>query len=296
MVKTASHPIPAVAGIGLRSEHYRCVLDRKPDIGWLEVHTENYFGSGGAPHHYLGKIRAHYPVSFHGVGLSLGSVDPFDRAHVARIRQLIERYQPTLVSEHLSWSSVGRVFMNDLLPLPYTEEALALVVDKVSQLQDLLGRRILIENPSTYVCFRHSTIAEVDFLVEAARQSDCGILLDVNNVYVSAVNHGFDAAQYLAAVPAELVEEIHLAGHTVREFATNTLLIDTHNDTVCAAVWALYAAVIERIGRRPTLIEWDSDLPELDTLLQQASMAQSIMHGDALPTAVDRQQGNAYAA
>lgn len=269
--------IPAAAGIGLRATHYREVLETRPPVAWWEVHSENYFGDGGAPHYYLERIRAAYPLSLHGVGLSLGSADPLNREHLAKLRRLIERYQPALVSEHLSWSSVDGRYLNDLLPLPYTEEALGHVAGRVREAQEYLGRQILIENPSTYLRFVDSTLSEVEFLRELAARSGCGLLLDVNNVYVSAANHGFDALQYIQAVPKDTVREIHLAGHTVKRHDDGEILIDTHDDVVCDAVWRLYDQTIRHLGPRPTLIEWDAKLPPLSLLLDEARTADAML-------------------
>jgi len=270
-------PIPACAGIGLRAVHYREVLESLPATGWLEVHSENYFGEGGAPHTYLGALRPHYPLSLHGVGLSLGSADPLDLTHLEKLQAVIERYEPALVSEHLSWGSIDGRHFNDLLPLPYTEEALDQVSDRVSEAQERLGRRILLENPSTYLRFTHSTIAEAEFLSELVRRSGCGILLDVNNVYVSARNHGFDPYDYLRTLPPADVEEIHLAGFTVKRCDSIELLIDTHSRPVDPEVWALYQAALDLLGPRPTLIEWDKDLPPLETLVGEADHAQCLL-------------------
>jgi uncharacterized protein (UPF0276 family) len=270
-------PIPARAGIGLRAEHYRDVLETRPTVGWFEVHSENYFGEGGRPLAFLEAIRAHCPLSLHGVGLSLGSTDELSHTHLVRLKQLIDRFQPGLVSEHLSWSSIGGRYLNDLLPLPYTEEALVHVVARIARVQDYLGRQILIENISRYLDYKHTTIAEWDFLAAAARQSDCGILLDVNNIYVNAVNHGFDALTYLRAIPRDLVQEIHLAGFTVNRFEGGEIIIDSHNRPVADVVWALYREAIHRFGPRPTLIEWDTELPALAVLLSEAQRADAIM-------------------
>jgi uncharacterized protein (UPF0276 family) len=270
-------PIPARAGIGLRAEHYREVLETRPAVGWLEVHSENYFGEGGRPLAFLEAIRAHYPLSLHGVGLSLGSTDELRRSHLASLKELIDRFQPGLVSEHLSWSSIGGRYLNDLLPLPYTEEALAHVVARIARVQEYLGRRILVENVSRYLDYKHTTIAEWDFLAAVARQSDCGILLDVNNIYVNAVNHGFDALTYLRAIPRDLVQEIHLAGFTVNRFEGGEIIIDSHNRPVADAVWALYREAIHRFGPQPTLIEWDTELPALAVLIAEAQQADAIM-------------------
>ncbi len=270
-------PVPARAGIGLRAEHYDAVLNTRPPVGWLEVHSENYFGAGGKPLDYLERIRAHYPLSLHGVGLSVGSTDPLDRRHLAALKALIRRFEPALVSEHLSWGSVGGRHFNDLLPLPYTEEALYHLVARVAQVQDVLGRSILIENPSSYLQYAASAIPEWEFLTELARRSGCGVLLDVNNIYVSACNHGFDASAYLRAIPRHVVQEIHLAGFTVNRFDDGEILIDTHNQPVYPAVWALYRQAVQRFGLIPTLIEWDTDLPELAVLVAEAQRADAIL-------------------
>jgi uncharacterized protein (UPF0276 family) len=270
-------PIPARAGVGLRAEHYRDVLETRPAIGWFEVHSENYFGEGGRPLAFLEAIRTHYPLSLHGVGLSLGSTDKLNDTHLASLKQLIDRFQPGFVSEHLSWSSIGGRYLNDLLPLPYTEEALAHVVARIARVQDYLGQRILIENISRYLEYKHTTIAEWDFLTAVARHADCGILLDVNNIYVNAVNHGFNALTYLRAIPHDLVQEIHLAGFTVNRFEGGEIIIDSHNRPVADVVWALYREAIHRFGPRPTLIEWDTELPALTVLLSEAQRADAVM-------------------
>ena len=270
---SAPGPIPARAGIGLRAPHRRELLERRPAAAWLEVHSENYFAEGGRAVAELDELRQHYPLSFHGVGLSLGSADPLDTDHLAHLKRALERYAPALVSEHLCWVSYGGSYLHDLLPLPYTEEALAHVVPRIAAVQEHLGRRLLIENVSSYLEFEHSAIPEWEFLREVAARSGCGILLDVNNVYVSAVNHGFDARTYLASLPASDVEEIHLAGHSRREVEGATLLLDTHDQRVAEPVWALYQHALTLTGPKPTLIEWDSELPSLDVLLDEASRA-----------------------
>ncbi len=270
-------PIPAQAGIGLRAEHYRDVLEERPAVGWLEVHPENYFGDGGRPLYYLEQARARYPLSFHGVGLSLGSTDPLNTAHLATLKDLISRFEPALVSEHLSWGSVGGRYLNDLLPLPYTEAALDHIVNRISQAQDYLGRQILIENVSSYLEYTNATIPEGKFVAEAARRSGCGILLDVNNIYVNSRNHGFDALAYLHAIPRERVQEIHLAGFTINRFEDGEIIIDSHNQLVADAVWVLYQQAIDHLGPRPTLIEWDTDLPPLEVLVAEAHKADHIL-------------------
>ncbi len=265
-------PVPARAGIGLRAPHYRELTERRPDVGWVEVHSENYFGAGGQPLWFLERVRRDYPVSLHGVGLSLGSADALSHEHLISLKALIERFEPCLVSDHLSWSATGGRYLNDLLPLPYTDEALQVFCDHVSQAQEFLGRRMLIENPSTYVIYRHSTIPEWEFLSAVAERTGCGILLDVNNVYVSATNHGFDPLAYLAAIPVAPVEEIHLAGFDQGEHC----LVDTHGKPVAEPVWSLYAAAVRRFGSVPTLVEWDTDLPSLDVLLAEAAKADTL--------------------
>lgn len=265
--------IPHQAGIGLRFPHHQAVVDTRPDIAWFEVHTENYMG-GGTPLAYLEAIRADYPISLHGVGLSIGSAEGLDQTHLQRIRRTVERIEPGLVSEHLSWSVVDGHYLADLLPLPMTEEALDLVCRHVDQVQTTLGRRILVENPSSYLRYRHSTIAEWDFLAAVAARTGCGILCDVNNIYVSACNHGWDPLVYLAALPPAAIGEIHLAGHSARALEGGlTIRIDDHGSRVIAAVWSLYAEALSRFGPAPTLIEWDTNLPSLDVLLDEASRA-----------------------
>ena len=271
--------IPARAGIGLRAPHFEAVLDQLPDVGWFEAHSENYFGLakdagvGGKPLYYLERVREHYPISLHGVGLSLGSVDPLNRQHLRQLKALIDIIEPGLVSEHLSWNSIDGRYFNDLLPLPYTEEALAHMVERVSATQDILGQQILIENASSYLEFADSTIPEWEFVTALAQQAGCRLLLDVNNIYVNAMNHGFDPQCFLQAVPVEFVDEIHLAGHTVKTFDEGVLRIDTHDQLVCAEVWSLYAAAASRFVDVPALIEWDSRLPTLDVLLEEAQRA-----------------------
>ena len=277
-------PMPARAGIGLRAAHHAAVLATRPDVGWLEVHSENHFAPAGAAHAALETIRADYPISLHGVGLSLGGTDPLDRAHLAELAAAIDRYRPTLVSEHLCWCAAGGRHTNDLLPMPYTHEALRHVASRVVEAQDALGVPLLIENVSSYLAFRDADMTEWEFLAALARETGCGLLLDVNNVYVSARNHGFDALTYLDALPRHAVREFHLAGHSTRRVGDRELLIDTHDARVCDDVWRLYAAAVARFGRQPTLIEWDTDLPPLDVLVDEAHHADRIA-GDTLALA-----------
>jgi len=270
-------PIPASVGVGLRFRHHAEVAQSRPRVPWFEVHTENYLGGGSAPR-CLDAIRRDYPISLHGVGLSLGSAEGLDALHLRRVCAAVERFEPALVSEHLSWSVVGGTYLADLLPLPLTEEALAVVCRNVEMLQDALRRRILVENPSSYLQYRHSTLTEWEFIAEVARRTGCGILCDVNNVYVSASNHGWQASRYLAALPAAAIGEIHLAGHAVRELDDGrTIRIDDHGSRVAAEVWDLYAKALGHFGPVPTLIEWDTDVPPIQSLMQEALLAHQIM-------------------
>ncbi|PKD40024.1 hypothetical protein CWO84_12260 [Methylomonas sp. Kb3] len=274
---SVSSAIPAQAGIGLRSQHHRDALNQPIRPAWLEVHSENYFGNGGIPLRDLEAIRADYPISLHGVGMSLGSVDALNRQHLRQLRDLIQRIEPGLVSEHLSWSAFGGRYMNDLLPLPYTDETLAHLAARISQAQDYLGRPLLIENPSSYLEYGFSSYTESEFLNELTRRCGCGILLDVNNLYVSCVNHGWQALAYLNDIAADKVGEIHLAGHAVNQFGEQSILIDTHNAPVSDAVWQLYQTAIQSFGCRPTLIEWDADLPPWPVLVAEAAKADRVM-------------------
>ncbi len=282
-MSTAGHdvvrrlPIPAQAGIGLRFAHHDEVIEHRPPVAWFEVHIENYMG-GGANVRALETVRASYPVSLHGVGLSLGSVQGPDERHLDRIKAVAERIDPALVSEHLSWSAVGGRFLPDLLPLPMTEEALRIVCRNVDIAQQRLQRRILLENPSSYLRLRHSTIPEWEFLAQVSRRTGCGILCDVNNIHVSASNHGWSAAAYLAALPADAVAEIHLAGHSLRTLADGrSIRIDDHGSRVSAEVWTLYEQALALFGPVPTLIEWDNDIPDLAVLLDEARQANEML-------------------
>lgn len=264
----------AGTGIGLRQPHYREVFERRPALAFLEVHSENFFLDGGASMHALERARAAYPISLHGVGLSLGSADRLADDHLAKLARLVERVEPALVSEHLCWGSIGGVHFNDLLPLPYTGEALALLADRVDRVQSALKRQLLVENLSAYVECRDSEMTETAFLAELARRTGCGLLLDLNNLYVNAVNFGFDPVGRLGELDGDSIGQIHLAGHSV----VDDCLVDTHGARVCDPVWSLHAEACRRFGARPTLIEWDTDLPALDVLLQQAAQASSIAH------------------
>jgi uncharacterized protein (UPF0276 family) len=277
-------PIPARAGIGLRSVHHDEFSagpeSKRPAVHWIEAHTENYFHEGGAAVRALSRARSNYPLSLHGVGLGLGSADGIDREHLARVKRAIRRFEPALVSEHACWGHAGGEWFNDLLPLPATEEAVEVLARQVREAQDFLERRLLIENVSAYVAFEHSHLEEWEFLAAVVERSGCGLLLDVNNIYVSSKNLGLDSRAYIDGVPADAVGEIHLAGHA----RCDGVLVDNHGSRVCDEVWELYAHAIGRLGPRPTLIEWDTDIPPLSTLVGEAARADGILrevHGIA---------------
>jgi uncharacterized protein (UPF0276 family) len=273
-----SQSIPARAGVGLKAEHYKTILDAKPPIGFFEVHAENYMGAGGPPHRYLTEIRNHYPLSLHGVGLSIGADRQLDRDHLQRLRQLIERYRPGLFSEHLAWSTHDTAFFNDLLPVPYTTETLTRVTDHIDEVQETLSRQMLLENPSTYLAFAESTYSEIDFIAEIVRRTGCGLLLDVNNVYVASINQQWDPVRYIEAYPLAHVREIHLAGFTREaDDKGRPLLIDTHDRPVDEIVWDLFAYAVGCLGPIPTLIEWDAKLPAWSELQAEARRAEAIM-------------------
>lgn len=267
---------PAAVGIGLRAPHVGELIASRPRIGWLEVHTENYLGGGPAAR-ALARLRAEYPIALHGVGLSLGSAEGLDAGHLGRVADLARRMEPALLSEHLSWSVARGTYLNHLLPLPYTDESLDVVADNVLRAQDALGRPLLVENPSSYLRFRHSPIPEPEFLAALVRRTGCGLLCDVNNVFVSCRNFERDPAAYLDALPAEAVGEIHLAGHARNEAEGRVILIDDHGGPVAEDVWALYARALDRFGPRPTLIEWDTDIPALSVLLAEARRAGRVL-------------------
>ena len=277
-------PIPAIAGVGLRYPHHAAFLSESPDAGWIEVHSENYFSA--APRAVLARLRRDYPVSLHGVGLSLGSAQGLDARHLARIADLARDIEPALVSEHLAWGQVDHQFLADLLPLPLTEESLDVVANNVDAMQTALGRTILIENPATYLQFSHSTIAEPEFLAALVARTGCGLICDINNVFVAASNHGWDPLHYLAALPHAAIGEYHLAGHHQPDPADPHFLLDTHDRAVAQDVWDLFDAALARIGPRPTLIERDADIPPLGELLGEATRAnlhlsQAGRHADA---------------
>ncbi len=263
-------------GIGLRYPYYQEILDTRPAIGWLEVHPENYFG-GGLHRRFLREISGHYPISLHAVGLSLGSAHPVSEDHLRQIKELIEICQPFAVSDHASWSASGNAHLNDLLPLPYTDETLAALCRNIERTQEVLGRAILVENPSTYIAFKYNSMSEAEFMNEAARRTGCGLLLDLNNIYVQSRNHGLDPFAYIDAIDADKVGEMHLAGHTERPAGESVIVVDTHNNPVRDEVWDLYERAARRFGRVPTLIEWDQDFPPLEVLLAEAAKARGIL-------------------
>lgn len=276
-------PLPPAPGLGFKPEHFDMIRQTRPRLGFFEVHAENYMGAGGPPHRQLTALRQDYPLSLHGVGLSIGGPDRPDPAHLGRLRDLMTRYQPASFSEHLAWSSHGTDYLNDLLPLPYTPETLQLVCDHVDEVQAALGCRMLLENPSTYVLFEQSTLAETEFLAEIARRTGCGLLLDVNNVFVSCTNHRTDPRDWLARIPLHAVGEVHLGGHAAEDLPSGPLLIDDHASPVADPVWQLYQEVIEKAGALPTLIEWDNDIPEFPVLLAEAARAAAILDPAQVP-------------
>ena len=273
-----SFAVRGLAGSSFKHEHLAAILDDRRRCGFFEVHAENYMGAGGPPHRALEAVRRDFPVSLHGVCMSIGGPEPLDEAHLARFRALVERYEPALVSEHLAWSTHQTTYFNDLLPLPYNETTLSRVCDHIDQVQDAIWRPILLENPSTYLAFNQSTMAETEFIRRVAKRTGCGLLLDINNVFVSAVNHGFSALEYLSDFPLARVGEIHLAGHAEQtDDEGDPLLIDSHDGPVADAVWKLYEIIIGRCGPVPTLIEWDSNIPDWSVLSAEAAAAQAIL-------------------
>lgn len=273
-----AHVLPPRAGVGLKPEHCRTIVETWPDMGFFEVHAENYMGGGGPPHRYLSAIRERYALSIHGVGLSIGADRPLDAGHLARLKTLLRAYRPAMFSEHLAWSSHDAGFLNDLLPLPYTAHTLARVADHVDEVQEALGRQMLLENPSSYLAFAESTYCETDFIAEVARRTGCGLLLDVNNVLVASTNQQWDPFAYVDAYPLARVQEIHLAGHaTDQDEKGRALLIDTHDRAVAGTVWDLFAHAMGRIGPMATLIEWDADVPDWPVLKCEAERADAVM-------------------
>jgi uncharacterized protein (UPF0276 family) len=263
-------------GIGLRQPHYKNILEEKPSIDWLEVHSENYMMKGGRALNLLSSIRKDYPMGLHGIGLSLGSAQGVAKQHLVRLKKLINHIDPFLVSEHLSWSYINNTYIPDLISLPYAEESLQIFCDNIDKTQTYLQRQILIENPSSYIEYVNSIYSEPEFLVNVAQKSGAAILLDVNNIYVSCTNHGWCAKSYIQAIPSDLVKEIHIAGHSIKRINNHNLLIDTHDQFVCQEVWDLYSLAIKRFGKVPTLLEWDAHIPELSVLVAEAQKAKAL--------------------
>ena len=267
-----------ITGTSFKAEHLACIEADKDTNGFFEIHAENYMVAGGPRHAALTKIRERFPISLHGVCMSLGGPDPLDKDHLNAFKALVDRYQPALISEHLAWSTHDDVFFNDLLPLPYTDQTLNHLCDHIDQMQDVIGARMLLENPATYLLIDENEMQETDFLSEITKRTGCGLLLDINNVFVSATNHRLDASDYLSKFPVHAIGEIHLAGHTERQDEHGeTLLIDSHDAPVADPVWDLYANLIARIGAVPTLIEWDAEIPSWPRLKQEAHAARTIM-------------------
>lgn len=265
------------AGIGLRHPYYKEVADNPPEVGWLEVHPENYFG-GGAHHKFLEKARENFPLSLHAIGLSLGSDQPVSKDHLKQFKALIDRYEPFAVSDHASWSASGNAHLNDLLPLPYTFETLERLCANIQRTQEYFGRQMLVENPSTYIAFKHNDMSEAELMNALAERTGCGILLDINNIYVQSRNHGLDAWAYIDTIKPEHVGEMHLAGHTEQAAGEHLILVDTHSKPVKKDVWDLYEHAVKRFGAIPTLIEWDQDFPALDVLVAEAAKARHIIN------------------
>lgn len=282
--RAVTRGVQGPAGTSFKHEHLAAILADGLKNGFFEVHAENYMGAGGPPHRALAAIRETYPLSVHGVCMSIGGPGPLDVAHLARFRDVVMRYEPMLVSEHLAWSSHGGTFFNDLLPLPYTKATLDNVCEHIDQVQEAIKRPMLLENPSTYVAFASSAMSETEFIRAVVQRTGCGLLLDINNVFVSATNHGFSAQAYLDGLPLEQVGEIHLAGHSEqRDDEDELLLIDSHDCAISDPVWRLYRDLVTRIGPRPTLVEWDSNLPAWPVLRAQALSARQIMAEEAMP-------------
>ena len=265
--------LSACAGVGFKAEHAGEILGGKASVGWFEIHPENYMVAGGPRLAMLADVCAQYPVSMHGVGLSLGGGDPLDARHLADLKRLVDRFNPAMVSEHIAWSSHEGLYMADLLPTPMTKTSLDHLVAAIDTVQSHIARRILIENPTSYLPLPQNSISELDFITEAARRSGCGLLIDVNNIYISAHNLGFDAEAFVDGIPADLVGEIHLAGHERDANDQDSILIDTHSRPVADPVWALFDRLIARIGPKPTLIEWDNDVPSWPVLQHEAALA-----------------------
>ncbi len=291
-VRLPAHLLRPRAGAGFKPEHLNSILNDEPSAAFFEVHAENYMGKGGAPHAQLTRLRQDYPLSVHGVGMSIGAPGALDRNHLARLKTVVDRWQPSLVSEHLAWSTHEETYLNDLLPVPYTRDVLARVCDHIDEVQSALARPILLENPSTYVLFDQCEMNETAFIREISRRTGCGLLLDVNNVFVSASNHGFSPVDYLDSFPLEKVQEIHLAGHATEEDSFgNPLLIDAHDRPVADEVWRLYRHVAALTGPLPTLIEWDNDIPGWDVLIAEMAAANAVLDDIAAAPLLGRRHG-----
>lgn len=276
--RTRRDVLPNLPGVGYKPQHLNAILANPGAVAWLEVHAENYMGDGGPPHAQLRKLRELFPISCHGVGLSIGGELPLDKAHLARLKTLIDWLQPAQFSEHLAWSTHEVGYLNDLLPVPYNARTIARVADHIDQVQSALGRTMLLENPSAYLAFQETTMSETEFLRDIAAKTGCGLLLDVNNVHISSANQQFNALSYIDAFPLDLVGEIHLGGHVAEtDDQGDILLIDSHSAAVADPVWALYEQIITNIGPKPTLIEWDNDVPEWNILAHEATLAATIL-------------------
>lgn len=278
MINLNLNSIPAKAGIGLRSIHFKDVLSNQDiEIPWLEIHTENFYAQGGITKNILDRVTARFPISFHSVGLSLGSDQAVDKKHLKRLKELVDLYNPALISDHISWSNFGDYTLNDLLPIPYTNEALETISNNIKTVQDTLGRQILVENPSTYLTFEQNDMHEWEFINKLVDKANCGLLLDVNNIFVTCSNSKFSTESYLNNIELGNIQEIHLAGYEEQKTDNETLLIDTHGDYVQDSVWQLYAKLIKKTGALPTLIEWDTNIPSLDILMEEMHKAQNIL-------------------
>ncbi len=265
-------------GVSLKPQHFEEILSTLPAVGWFEIHSENYMGRGGPSLAYLETVRAKYPISMHGVSLSLGSDEALNRDHLKRLKALVDRIEPVFISEHLSWSRLGQTYLNDLIALPYNKQSLEIMCAHVQETQEFLGRTIMVENPSAYVAFKESTMEEPEFLIELTRKSGCKLLIDVNNIYVSGNNNHFDPKDYIAVIPEDIVGEIHLAGHCRKKLGADLFCIDDHGSKVSTEVWELFKLAVTKLGPVSTLIEWDTDVTSLQTLLLEAQLAEKVIN------------------
>lgn len=278
-----NNTLPALAGIGFKPQHYQQIIEQQPDIAWFEIHPENFFSEGGLPHYYLELLCQKYPLSMHGVGMNLGGAGQLNISHLGQLKNLIQRYQPSSVSEHLAWSQYEQYFLNDLLPIPYTKESLEIFINHVNFVQDYLNHELLIENPSIYITPKQADYSETQFLQELVNKTGCGLLLDINNVFVSCFNNQSSPEQYLSEFPMSQVKEIHLAGNSLKEINGQPVRIDDHGSKVMEEVWALYSSTIKQTGPIATQIEWDTDIPTLDVWLEHANTANNILHSSFIP-------------